>query len=75
MLDHNVAPEQARGVLTNSLEVTWTWTGSLAFFYRVFGLRSESHAQAENQEITAPFDAKLSELFPVSWQALRFGRL
>lgn len=75
LLEQNVAPEQARFILPMATETTWVWTGSLMFWARLCGLRLDSHAQAESGEVASAISAKMSELFPFSWQALMEGKL
>ena len=70
LLEHKVAPEQARMVLPQSMYTEWIWTGSLASFARIYNLRSDPHAQMETQEVAKMLDAHIQPLFPVSWKAL-----
>ena len=53
--------------------VSWVWTGSLAAWARVAGLRSHTQAQKEAQYIAEPLIKILSERFPYSYQALSTG--
>lgn len=69
-IELGMAPEQARAWLPQSMYTQWYWTGSLASFSRVYGLRADPHAQAETREIAYMIDGILSPLFPVSWEAL-----
>lgn len=70
MLDHGVAPEQARIILPQNMMTQWFWTGSLMFFHRVFKQRAEAHAQLETQEVAIQIGDICNNLFPVSWRAL-----
>ena len=70
MLDSNVAPEQARMVLPQSVMTNWIWTGSLVAFARVCKLRLDSHAQKEAQELAKKIEEIIAPLYPVSWKAL-----
>lgn len=70
MLDSNVAPEQARMVLPQSVMTNWIWTGSLVAFARVCKLRLDSHAQKEAQELAHKINDVVAPLYPVSWGAL-----
>ena len=70
MLDSNVAPEQARMVLPQSVMTNWIWTGSLVAFARVVKLRVDSHAQVEAQELAKLIEEVIAPLYPVSWRAL-----
>lgn len=70
LLEHGVAPEQARMVLPQSMNTAWRWTGSILFFARVCRLRLDGHAQQETQEIARQISAICNETFPVSWKAL-----
>lgn len=67
MVADGVAPEQARFVLPQGVEVMWYWTGSLAAFARVYNLRSAPDAQKESQEIAKMISDVIAPLFPVSW--------
>ena len=70
MIEHGVAPEQARMVLPQSMMTEWWWTGSLAAFARVAKLRLDSHTQRETQQIAQGISDEASRLFPVAWAAL-----
>lgn len=70
MIEDGVAPEQARFVLPQGVYVNWIWTGSLQAYARFCGLRKDSHAQAEVQEIAQQVSDIIQPLFPVSWKAL-----
>lgn len=72
MISDGVAPEQARFILPQGVEVNWVWTGSLAAFARFVNLRKDSHAQAEIQQLAAEVSNRIEEtgLFPVSWPLL-----
>lgn len=70
MVEDGIAPEQARYVLPQGAQVNWIWTGSLAAFARFFGLRNDSHAQGEIQELARDVGSIIKPLFPVSWEAL-----
>ena len=71
MLDVGVAPEQARMVLPQNTYTEWYWTGSLYAFARVCNLRCQPDAQEESRDVCWEIDNLSSELFPVSWEALR----
>lgn len=70
LLTWGVAPEQARMVLPQSMFTQWVETGSLAYWARVYGLRSGSHAQQEIQDLVRELDVIMVRLFPVAWPAL-----
>jgi thymidylate synthase (FAD) len=70
LLESNVCPEQARMVLPQSMYTSFYWTGSLAAWARVFSLRNKPDAQLEHKVLMEQLDAKMKELYPVSWQAL-----
>lgn len=70
LLDSGLAPEQARMVLPQSTYTEWVWTGSLAFFARVYNQRSDPHAQWEAQQYAKAISEIIKPLFPVSWEAL-----
>lgn len=62
-----VAPEQARAYLPQSVMVNWYWTGSLAFFIRVMQLRCKADAQKETREVADKISEIIKSLFPVTW--------
>lgn len=73
MIDAKVAPEQARFVLPQGVEVHWALTGSLYAFANLYNQRADSHAQKESQVIAEQVDAIIAPLYPVSWAALTRG--
>lgn len=70
MLDCQIAPEQARMVLPQSMYTEYYVTGSLAAFARAYLLRTDGHAQKEIQDLAKMWDEIIRPLFPVSWEAL-----
>lgn len=70
MLSMNVAPEQARMVLPQSMMVNFIWTGSLMAFAHVYALRIDQHAQKEARDFAKAIDVIVRPLFPKSWSAL-----
>ena len=70
LLEHGVAPEQARMVLPQSTMTEWYWSGSLDAFADMCNLRCKSDTQAETREVARQIDHKMIEIFPVSWDAL-----
>lgn len=73
LIEHGVAPEQARMVLPQSMYTSYYVTGSLAAFARAYKLRIDPHAQVEIQELAKKWDEVIRPLFPVSWKALVDG--
>lgn len=73
MVEAGVAPEQARFVLPQGVEVNWAWTGSLYAYANMYNQRSDSHAQKEAQVLAFQIDKIIAPLFPVSWGALTRG--
>ncbi|MGL5015249.1 MAG: FAD-dependent thymidylate synthase [Bacteroidales bacterium] len=71
LLEAGLSPEQARFVLPQGMITRWVWTGSLYGFFEVWRQRSSEHAQYEVREFANQVDLLMSELFPVSWQALK----
>ena len=71
LLEHGVAPEQARMVLPQSTMTEWIWSGSLDAFSRMANLRCAPDTQAETQKVAWDISLKMEDLFPVSWRALR----
>lgn len=70
LLRQEVAPEQARMVLPQSMATSYYVTGSLFAFARAYLLRKDSDAQVEIQELAHQWDKLIRPLFPVSWSAL-----
>ena len=70
MIDDGVCPEQARFILPQGAIVNWIWTGNLVSFANFYLKRTDSHAQAEVQEVAKQVGALVKEIFPVSWSAL-----
>lgn len=70
LLGMNIAPEQARMVLPQSMMTEWFWTGSLAAWARFCGQRMGKDAQAETGDVARAAAAIIEPLFPVSWAAL-----
>lgn len=67
---YDLAPEQAREILTLNTMTGVTWTGSLAFWARVCNQRLDAHAQHAAQRLAQMIDEIIEPLFPVSWTAL-----
>jgi thymidylate synthase (FAD) len=70
LLEANVAPEQARMVLPQSVMTNWIWTGSLVAFARICKLRLDNQAQKEAQELAQKIHDVVAPIYPVSWKAL-----
>lgn len=70
LLDKGVAPEEARIVLPLNMMTSWYWTGSLAFFFRVYKQRHDRHAQLIAQEFAGKLKDVIEPLFPEAWKAL-----
>jgi len=70
MLEHGVAPEQARMILPQSMYTEVIATGNLYAWANLYIQRSDSHAQKETQEVAKQIDDIIQPLFPVSWEAL-----
>jgi thymidylate synthase (FAD) len=70
LLEHGVAPEQARMVLPQSTMTEWYWSGSLDAFADMCNLRCKPDTQAETRIVADQISEKMKELFPVSWGAL-----
>ena len=70
MVAEGCCAEQARMVLPQNMYTEWHWTGSLLGWARVWGLRVKPDAQRETREIVEKLGAKMTELFPHSWEAL-----
>ena len=73
MIEDGICPEQARYILPQGCMVNWIWTGSLLAYARFYNLRSKPDAQKEIQIIADKVDKIMSDLYPVSWNALCKG--
>ncbi len=71
MIEAGVSPEQARMILPQNMYTSWYWTGSVYAFARVCNLRCKKDAQKETQDIAWQIDEIASDIFPISWNALR----
>lgn len=67
------SPEQARFLLPQSMDVLWTWTGSLLAWAQLWRQRHHSDTQAETREFADNVARIVEPLFPVSWKALTDG--
>ena len=70
LLDKGVCPEQARAVLPQSMMTEFIETGSLAAYARIYGLRTDPHAQKEIQDYALAIGEHIEKIVPVSWAAL-----
>ena len=70
LLEHGVAPEQARMILPQSTMTEWYWSGSLDAFAAMCNLRCKPDTQAETRIVADQICERMGELFPVSWLAL-----
>jgi len=66
MIGDGVAPEQARGVLPQSLMTAWTWSGTLGAFANMCKLRIHPEAQYESRLVAERVYEELKKQFPVS---------
>ena len=73
MLERGVCPEQARAVLPQSMMTEFIETGSLAAYARIYGLRTDPHAQKEIQDYALAIGEHIEKIVPVSWAALTNG--
>ena len=70
LLDEEVAPEQARMVLPQSMYTEVIATGNLYAFANMYIQRTDSHAQKETQDLAKQIGEIIQPLYPVSWAAL-----
>lgn len=59
--------EQARFLLPQSMDVLWTWTGSLLAWYHVYHMRNHPDVQKECRDFATLLPQIIGELYPVSW--------
>ena len=69
-IDAGIAPEQARMVLPQSTMTEWYWSGSLDAFASMCRLRCAPDTQYESRIVADQISEIMSDLFPVSWNAL-----
>ena len=70
LLEHEVAPEQARMILPQSMMTEWYWSGTLYAFARVCNLRLDKTAQQETQWVAEEISTQIKPHFPQSWKHL-----
>ena len=70
LVEGNVAPEQARMVLPQSMMTEWYWSGTLFAFAKMCSLRLKSDTQEETQLVAQKVALTMAKLYPVSWDAL-----
>ena len=69
LLENQVAPEVARGILPQNMYTEFIETGSLYAYMRLCKLRQDPQAQKEIREYANVVSVLLSEAFPASWKA------
>jgi len=74
LLQQGVAPEQARMLLPQSTMTEFYWSGSLDAFASMCILRLKGDTQYETRLVAQQIDKVMSDLFPVSWEALVRGK-
>ena len=67
---YNMAPEQARMVLPQSMYTEVIATGNLYAWANMYVQRTDSHAQKETQDLAKQIGEIIQPLYPVSWAAL-----
>jgi len=70
MLENNIAPEQARIVLPQSMLTEWIWSGNILAFAHVYRERIAESAQEEAKAFAKILDSVIRPEFPVAWSAL-----
>jgi thymidylate synthase (FAD) len=70
LLEKGVAPEIARTILPQSMYTEFIETGSLSAYARICNLRLDPSAQKEIRDYAEAINQIMTELFPVSWEAL-----
>jgi len=73
-LAHGLCEEQARALLPTSLMTQWYWSGTLGAWAKMFNLRDTDSAQEETRELAQSAGGIVSDIYPVSWEALTNGR-
>lgn len=72
-LELGATPEQARFLLPQSMEVSWTWTGSLLAWNHLYKQRTHKDTQLECREFAEEVGKIMRRLFPHAWSALTDG--
>lgn len=70
MIAAEVAPEQARMILPQSMMTSYYITGSLYAYSRMANLRLDGHAQKEIRDLAVLVSDVIEPLFPISWNEL-----
>lgn len=70
LLSNGVIPEQARIVLPQSMYTTFIETGNLWSYSRMYNLRIKEDAQWEVRNYAKIIGDIISEIAPISWEAL-----
>jgi len=70
LIQGEVAPEQARMVLPQSMMTEWYWSGTVYAFAKMCQLRMQQDTQQESREVAMQVDEYMEKLYPESWKAL-----
>lgn len=70
LIAEGIAPEEARMVLPLNTMTEWIWTGSLMFWYRVWSLRHDPHAQSAAREFADILYKAIPDDFKESMRSL-----
>lgn len=70
-LSYGAAPEQARFLLPQSMEVLWTWSGSYLAWCHLWSQRTHPDAQRETEQFVRMTEADIASRFPYSWPGIR----
>lgn len=70
LIDEGVAREMARGILPQNLMTEFWMTGNLRNWVHFLGLRVDSHAQKEVQDVAQPILKIIKDAYPESAKAL-----
>lgn len=70
-IEAGLAPEQARMILPQNMEITWVWTGTLLAWNHMIKERTAPTTQRETQEFARMVEQIMNDLYPVSMEALR----
>lgn len=71
MIESNIAPEQARAILPQSMYTSWIETGSLYFYIRLLKLRLDKNAQKEIRVLASNLNNILEIYFPITMKAFK----
>jgi thymidylate synthase (FAD) len=71
LLEEGYLKEEARGILPQSMETTWFWSGSLAAWLRLIYQRDGNDVQKKTRKLVLLIKEELQQIFPISIQNVK----